>query len=188
MKAIRDDVRQRILDAAQDDFLEHGYDGASMRAIAAQAKMTVGNIYLYFAGKAQLFEAIVTPPVQQLQAMLRMQDATDESIRQLAASLHDVFIEHRVAFLILITRSQGSKYATFKEMIIMYARRRMEEIFTGEDAALTLPLSVAIIDGLLAIFDGFDGDEARLQADLLRFLNYMLRGFPPRQREVLCEG
>lgn len=180
MKTLRDDVRQRIIDAATEEFLLSGYARASMRAIAAQAGMTVGNIYLYFAGKEQLFDAVVHLPVEQLRRMLRITTPTDETLRALVDSLRDIFIQNRVEFLILITRSEGSKYEAFKQSIVDMAINRIVELLPdSEDARIAGPISTGLIEGLLALFNGYEGDEARLTGDLFRFLHYMLRDLFP---------
>lgn len=51
--------RERILDAAQKCFVEHGFHGASMANIAETAGMSAGLIYRYFAGKSEIILAIV---------------------------------------------------------------------------------------------------------------------------------
>lgn len=48
-----------ILDAAEIEFAESGYDGASMRAIATRAAVAQALIHYHFKNKAQLFEAMV---------------------------------------------------------------------------------------------------------------------------------
>ncbi len=47
------------LAAALDVFLERGYHGASMRAIAARAKLSVPGIYHHYASKQQLLATIM---------------------------------------------------------------------------------------------------------------------------------
>jgi AcrR family transcriptional regulator len=51
--------RERILDAAERCFIEHGFHAASMAHIAATAAMSAGLIYRYFAGKNQIVQAII---------------------------------------------------------------------------------------------------------------------------------
>jgi AcrR family transcriptional regulator len=48
------ETRQRIVDAALELFREKGYDGTTMRAVAKQAGVSLGNAYYYFAGKDDL--------------------------------------------------------------------------------------------------------------------------------------
>lgn len=51
--------RQQILTGASAVFAEHGYQGASMSAIARQAAVSKGTLYNYFTNKADLFAAFV---------------------------------------------------------------------------------------------------------------------------------
>lgn len=52
------ETRGRIIDAAIAVFSQIGYDAASMAAIASRADVVKGTLYLYFASKEQLFEAV----------------------------------------------------------------------------------------------------------------------------------
>lgn len=47
-----------ILEAGRKEFLEYGYEGASLRRIAREASVTTGAIYGYFPGKEALFVAL----------------------------------------------------------------------------------------------------------------------------------
>lgn len=51
--------RRQILDGARKVFLDLGFDGASMGEIARAAGVSKGTLYVYFADKSALFEAIV---------------------------------------------------------------------------------------------------------------------------------
>jgi AcrR family transcriptional regulator len=51
--------RRQILDGARKVFLDLGFDGASMGEIARSAGVSKGTLYVYFADKSRLFEAIV---------------------------------------------------------------------------------------------------------------------------------
>src|ERR1700678_386443 len=51
--------RRQILDGAGKVFMELGFDGASMGEIARAAGVSKGTLYVYFADKNRLFQAIV---------------------------------------------------------------------------------------------------------------------------------
>lgn len=51
--------RRQIIDGARKVFLDLGFDGASMGEIARAAGVSKGTLYVYFADKNRLFEAIV---------------------------------------------------------------------------------------------------------------------------------
>ena len=51
--------RRQILDGARKVFMDLGFDGASMGEIARAAGVSKGTLYVYFADKCALFEAIL---------------------------------------------------------------------------------------------------------------------------------
>jgi len=51
--------RRQILSGASKVFMDLGFDGASMGEIARAAGVSKGTLYVYFADKSRLFEAIV---------------------------------------------------------------------------------------------------------------------------------
>lgn len=51
--------RRQIVEGARAMFLAQGFDAASMSDIAKAAGVSKGTLYVYFANKEQLFEAIV---------------------------------------------------------------------------------------------------------------------------------
>jgi AcrR family transcriptional regulator len=51
--------RRQIIDGARKVFMDLGFDGASMGEIARAAGVSKGTLYVYFADKNRLFEAIV---------------------------------------------------------------------------------------------------------------------------------
>ena len=55
--------RRAILEAATEVFLDHGYRGASMDAIAARAQVSKQTVYKHFADKEGLFSEIVRSAV-----------------------------------------------------------------------------------------------------------------------------
>jgi AcrR family transcriptional regulator len=51
-------VRERLLDAAEELFCEHGFEGTSIRDIAAIAKCNIASVNYYFGGKEKLYEEV----------------------------------------------------------------------------------------------------------------------------------
>jgi AcrR family transcriptional regulator len=51
--------RERILEAAEKVFGEHGFTGASLRRIVVEAKVNLATVYYYFGSKNGLMEAVL---------------------------------------------------------------------------------------------------------------------------------
>lgn len=58
------DARDRIIAAAVDEFGEHGYDGSTIRSIAARADVDSALVHHYFGTKADLFAEAVGIPLR----------------------------------------------------------------------------------------------------------------------------
>jgi len=75
-------TRTAIEDAALELFMKQGYHATSMRQIAEQAGLALGSIYNHFAGKDDIFEAIIIdkhPYKKVLPAILEAQgDSAEE--------------------------------------------------------------------------------------------------------------
>ena len=75
---IRDQRRDRILQAASAVFFEEGYSNATMSMIAARLGGSKATLYAYFKNKEDLFDAIVTDQCSVLEeTMLLDQDDVD---------------------------------------------------------------------------------------------------------------
>lgn len=70
MQIKKEEIRQKILEAATDEFMKKGYENASMRVIASKAHTTLGNIYHYFSNKEVLLETIVLPTFENIEASM----------------------------------------------------------------------------------------------------------------------
>lgn len=72
--------RQRIVDAARARFQREGYEGATVRSIAADAGVDVAMVYYFFGNKEGLFSASVLTgpdhPLHQLATLL--DEGTDD--------------------------------------------------------------------------------------------------------------
>lgn len=52
-------TRERILDTAERLFAEKGYEGTTLRDVAAAAGLRIPSLYNHFAGKASLYAAVL---------------------------------------------------------------------------------------------------------------------------------
>jgi AcrR family transcriptional regulator len=92
---IRQESRQKILNAALECFTHNGYQGASMAQIARVAGVSKGLIYNYFASKEELADVLIfssiaelmerlfmplleLPPAEQLKELIRLSFSPDE--------------------------------------------------------------------------------------------------------------
>ena len=61
----RDDILERIVQAAREEFQRSGFTGATTAAIARNADVTEAQLFRYFGSKSNLFRETIFKPVDQ---------------------------------------------------------------------------------------------------------------------------
>ena len=62
--------RKKLIEAGKKEFLEKGYNKASLRKICSDAGVTTGALYFFFENKEDLYSSIVNPPLMKLKKMV----------------------------------------------------------------------------------------------------------------------
>lgn len=74
---IRERNSQQIIQAAEDEFVLHGFKGTSMQSIADRAGLPKANLHYYFKNKANLYQALLENILERWTELLT--DMTPES-------------------------------------------------------------------------------------------------------------
>lgn len=111
-------TRQLIIDAGKKEFLEKGFQGASLRTIAQNAFVTTGAMYGYFESKEDLFATIVKPCCAAVKCRFSLAkdsffELPKEDTFDCIDWMIDYIYDHYDIFKILICCSQGTKYESF---------------------------------------------------------------------------
>jgi AcrR family transcriptional regulator len=122
---LKADVKQKIISSALTEFSKSGYRNASMRDIAANADIVSGNIYRYFKNKEDLFESAVGPTFELIQKVDQqfqeeITKGTDDfcsRFKNISLHIVDIFSQFGIELLILLDKSEGTKYASCKDEI-----------------------------------------------------------------------
>lgn len=75
-------TKERILDAALEVFSERGFDGATVRQIAAKVGVSDPALYSHFKGKKEIFEALMREAGPDL-----LSSVNEEDLAELSASV-----------------------------------------------------------------------------------------------------
>lgn len=124
-------TRERILECARQEFMDHGYQNANMRRIARMANATTGALYNHFANKAVLFDALVQAPAEEMLAQFQeihrragksLSSMPDKGVEEEARTGTDWMLEyiyrHMDAFQLIFCRSEGTRWSTYLERLI----------------------------------------------------------------------
>jgi len=60
-QVLKEDIRNKMLSSALNCFKENGYNKTTMREIAGNAGVSVGNLYRYFPDKRAMYDEIIAP-------------------------------------------------------------------------------------------------------------------------------
>jgi AcrR family transcriptional regulator len=130
MQIIKDGLRVLILEAAEQEFLQNGFVNASLRVIAKKSGTTIGNLYHYFPNKEAIFDELVkneydtflhlmahneNPEAPRLDISNNLDKSWHNFFQAYLTTLMPIFTK---SFLLLIDRSQNTKYASAKNKVL----------------------------------------------------------------------
>lgn len=131
MKPTNEKLAADILSAGKKEFLEKGFQKASMRSIASSLAVTTGAIYRYYTDKEAIFEALVEEPAKELADRYRasQQKFAEMSLKEQLEGLPDVadhecvwmvdyVYDHFDAFKLIACCSTGTRYEHYLDALI----------------------------------------------------------------------
>jgi len=135
-------IEPRILESAKKEFLAHGFEKASLKAICGDAGVTTGALYKRFKGKEELFFAVTADTVNALNDFVKMRssanmrDLTDDMLIK-AWEMNgnmlpwlDFLYRYHDGFVLLISRAAGTRYENFQHDFVEAMTTKTYEYFT----------------------------------------------------------
>ncbi|MFD0440400.1 TetR/AcrR family transcriptional regulator [Streptomyces chartreusis] len=148
------DTRDRILDAAREEFAERGYDKTSVRGIAKAAGVDSALVHHYFGTKEQVFEAAVevalVPALAVRDAVLEVPlDDVGESLTRFLFGLWENPVTRRPLLAIVRSAVNNEAAATvFRRLVSAQLLRRIAGEIDAPDAELRAELAAAQLVGV----------------------------------------
>lgn len=69
---VPEETKKRLLKAAEEEFMEFGFQNSSLRRICAHAQVTTGALYFFFRDKNDLFSHVISPVTDQILFLMKM--------------------------------------------------------------------------------------------------------------------
>lgn len=172
------EVRNNILQSALDEFFECGFRDASIRRIAHRAGVTPGNIYAYFSSKKDLFESLLEPTINDISRFVSSfsKDFKIIELHQIAEGITKIFVANKKTFTILLKGSKGTRFENIKQDLFIMVKKRIKNQYLAKsfpkmkDSLSTEAFSISLIEGILYLFDHFNGNEKQLLCSLNHFI------------------
>ncbi|MCR5558497.1 MAG: TetR/AcrR family transcriptional regulator [Butyrivibrio sp.] len=193
---------EKVKRAIKEEFLEKGYEDASIRSIGARAGMTSAGLYRHYADKEAMFNAMVEPLIDSIKEWTRRHKSSKYAILEdnvpedklfgenFVDMIKEVILPRRDEFILLISRSAGTKYENFihdyvednqKEFLeaVRYLKRKGYPIEELDEEEVHMLLSAY----LTACFEPIihDYDEARV----IKYLNTVQEFFMPGWLKIM---
>ncbi|SDU16421.1 TetR/AcrR family transcriptional regulator [Jiangella alkaliphila] len=108
-------TRRRLLDAAVEEFAEHGPAGARVDRVAKSAGVNKERIYQYFGDKGGLFRTVLTQELQRLAAAVPLTHEQAGDLGDYAGRLFDHHTDHPHFLRLLHWEGLASGGATVAE-------------------------------------------------------------------------
>ena len=172
--------RRQILDGAGKVFMDLGFDGASMGEIARAAGVSKGTLYVYFADKNRLFEAIVEEEVLDQQKVAFNFDPE----RDVATTLR----EFGQAYIELLCRPRGGSAVrtvmAIAERMPEVGRRFYDNVVAHTIARLAVYLEARATAGDLKIEDNMlAASQFMMTCQASLFLPFVFQAAPAPSAE-----
>lgn len=165
-QVLKEDIRERILGGALEEFYQNGFTGTTMRTIAKRAGVPAGLIYSYYENKEALFDQVLRPVCYDWGHVLTGGEGQHgdafEGLSQAEEACLDSLLEHRKEFLILMTRSEKTKYEGEKEKMIREIEVHLNShsgMYDQKDPVYLHIIASNFVDGLLQVASHYKSKE-----------------------------
>jgi AcrR family transcriptional regulator len=178
MQLKKEKIKIRIEKAAREDFLDYGFTKTSMRNIAKKAQISTSNIYNYFKSKEELFNSLIDPVYHKIKNLLLNLFETEKNLgeNEFFKQISDVFAhpigeiikQNAKELIILIDRSEGTKYEKFKENLIetieshftesVVHEKKMKDNYLNNRFVMHI-IANNLLEGLLELAKHYKNDE-----------------------------
>lgn len=139
----------KLYECMRAEFLEKGYEKASLNNIARQCGITPAAVYRHYSSKEAMFEALVKPALDDFETLCSTyMNGMDEEIRMNHSFVRyspfdgnwlDVMIDfiyrYFDEFRLLVVGSKGTKYENFLEQLVTMEEQSSKQMYAMLDAS-----------------------------------------------------
>ncbi|MBO4640136.1 MAG: TetR/AcrR family transcriptional regulator [Treponema sp.] len=136
------ETKKKLLESAKKEFLEKGFNGASLRTIAANAGVTTGAMYRHFKDKNAFFCALVDDAIEVSLKVVSLAGTDNHATFDMPHLQEHINLENKNtfdfmdyifdnfdAFTLLLTKAAGSEHENFQEEICELYTKNCQETF-----------------------------------------------------------
>lgn len=186
----REDVTERICDAARQLFAARGYHGAATREIARLADVSETLLFRYYGSKSVLFDEVVAQPFNRLMQDFLKQYPTSRDRKagehRNFAAVYEIFENNRALFVALLSThgapAEDGSAPSFEGLLAFFRAATAGQLQKYADQGAKPPfdigLGIRLTFGMLAssvlLRDWLFPDGAPPQEDLVTLLEQLV--------------
>ncbi|HEY8480491.1 MAG TPA: TetR family transcriptional regulator [Spirillospora sp.] len=132
-------TRRKILDAAVEEFAEHGPTGTTVDRIAARAGVNKERIYNYFGNKQALFKKVLAHESERIAGSVVLDFSADDPIGDYAGRIFDYHVEHPELLRLLLWEGltapsdiAESRFAHYRAKTEMFAKAQRDGVIRDD--------------------------------------------------------
>lgn len=172
-------TRELLLKAGKEEFLENGFEKASLRRICRKAEVTTGAVYFFFENKEDLFHQIVAGTLEQMRSMGR--ELSEQELNESRSSsdsdkkLMEFLWKNRGEVLLLLEKSAGTRYEGVRDEIFSKIESYFSRFFEkygnmGKDKNLIRIVVEMRLQGYMKLLKGaYSMEEALRLSELIGY-------------------
>lgn len=178
--AEREQVKQKIFDAASDIIIADGYEKLSIRKIADRIEYSPGVIYNYFKDKSEIIKLIITENIQRIcDSMLSLElqnmepkAALELGLTKFTAAMLQNRQQYKAIMLSGINsslfREDKSETNGLRELLVnVLSTGKNSGVFSIRDEGITAMLLIAAVFGLINTIVQEQLEDEQMQAMLI---------------------
>jgi AcrR family transcriptional regulator len=152
LSPVKKQRRQKLLDAAQNQFVRHGFRATTMEGIADAAGISKVTVYSYFADKEEIFTAVGKRLGQRIRELVLHELAENGTAKSNIAKA--LVLKHQMVF-------ETVRISPFAAELFQANANLIANFFDNVDAEIIERIAAIIVRG------GLDENAARRKANLL---------------------
>ena len=196
MKADTDyEKRELLIRAAKEEFLEKGYNKASLRSICSKAGMTTGALYFFFENKEDLYEEITGKPKKELADLIKKHITEDTASVKEIKNIEEMFADHSSeadmfveciyknydSFLLILSGSKEGEYEKCIDEFVQLIENSSLELMKAipmfdADPFMNHWIAHTVVDSFVHVIT-HESDEKKAKVHMRMILNFIIRGW-----------
>ena len=187
--------REQLIEAAKEEFMEKGYNKASLRSICSKAGMTTGALYFFFENKEDLYEEITGSAKNELKELIVNHIAHDKEAMKSITDISEMFEDHSSeadmfieciyrnydSFMLILSGSKEGEYELFIDEFVKLTESFSTELMKTThlfkpDPFMSHWIAHTIVDSFVHVVT-HEPDVEKAKVKMRFILNFIVQGW-----------